>query len=190
MNTESKARAQLGLERKDRPLRRDGQRLCAPAVLGLLHPIRRRRSDGHLRPGQERSAPVQVRLGHGLELQPHPRQTGEIVGRRYLQRLDELLGSARSRGGRDKRRHHPARREDGLPGHGSPEIESFITWKVREEKKAKALIAAGYESDFNGEAYHTVSGQNSNNSVRVSDDFMKPRSPAANGRRARGPLAR
>jgi len=54
-----------------------------------------------------------------------------------------------------------------------PEIESFITWKVREEKKAKALIAAGYESDFNGEAYHTVSGQNSNNSIRVTDDFMK-----------------
>ncbi|MEP7051152.1 MAG: vitamin B12-dependent ribonucleotide reductase [Pseudomonadota bacterium] len=54
-----------------------------------------------------------------------------------------------------------------------PEIESFITWKVREEKKAKALIAAGYESDFNGEAYHTVSGQNSNNSIRVSDEFMK-----------------
>jgi len=54
-----------------------------------------------------------------------------------------------------------------------PEIESFITWKVREEKKAKALIAAGYESDFNGEAYHTVSGQNSNNSIRVTDEFMK-----------------
>ncbi|HKY40971.1 MAG TPA: LAGLIDADG family homing endonuclease [Polyangiaceae bacterium] len=54
-----------------------------------------------------------------------------------------------------------------------PEIRDFIGWKVREEKKAKALIAAGYESDFNGEAYHTVSGQNSNNSVRVSDDFMR-----------------
>jgi ribonucleoside-diphosphate reductase alpha chain len=54
-----------------------------------------------------------------------------------------------------------------------PEIRDFISWKVREEKKAKALIAAGYESDFNGEAYHTVSGQNSNNSVRVSDDFMR-----------------
>jgi ribonucleoside-diphosphate reductase alpha chain len=54
-----------------------------------------------------------------------------------------------------------------------PEIKDFIQWKVREEKKAKALIAAGFESDFNGEAYRTVSGQNSNNSVRVSDDFMK-----------------
>lgn len=54
-----------------------------------------------------------------------------------------------------------------------PEIEEFIEWKVREEEKAQALIAAGYESDFNGEAYLTVSGQNANNSVRVTDEFMK-----------------
>jgi len=54
-----------------------------------------------------------------------------------------------------------------------PEIQDFIEWKMREEKKAHALIAAGYPSDFNGEAYRTVSGQNSNNSIRVSDDFMK-----------------
>ncbi|MFO0614339.1 MAG: vitamin B12-dependent ribonucleotide reductase [Polyangiaceae bacterium] len=53
-----------------------------------------------------------------------------------------------------------------------PEIVDFIQWKVREEKKAQALIAQGYPSDFNGEAYHTVSGQNSNNSIRVSDAFM------------------
>jgi ribonucleoside-diphosphate reductase alpha chain len=54
-----------------------------------------------------------------------------------------------------------------------PEIADFINWKVREEKKAHALIAGGYSSDFNGDAYHTVSGQNSNNSVRVSDAFMR-----------------
>ncbi|MEZ4288468.1 MAG: vitamin B12-dependent ribonucleotide reductase [Polyangiales bacterium] len=54
-----------------------------------------------------------------------------------------------------------------------PEIVDFIEWKQREEKKAQALIQAGYDSDFNGEAYHTVSGQNSNNSVRVTDEFMK-----------------
>jgi ribonucleoside-diphosphate reductase alpha chain len=54
-----------------------------------------------------------------------------------------------------------------------PEIVDFINWKVREEKKAQILIDAGIDSDFNGDAYHTVSGQNSNNSVRVTDDFMK-----------------
>ena len=54
-----------------------------------------------------------------------------------------------------------------------PEIIDFINWKVKEEKKVKVLIDAGYPSDFNGEAYHTVSGQNSNNSVRISDAFME-----------------
>lgn len=54
-----------------------------------------------------------------------------------------------------------------------PEIVDFIEWKVREEKKVAALVAAGYPADFNGEAYRTVSGQNSNNSVRVTDEFMK-----------------
>jgi ribonucleoside-diphosphate reductase alpha chain len=54
-----------------------------------------------------------------------------------------------------------------------PEIVDFIQWKVKEERKAKILIEhGGYPADFNGEAYHTVAGQNSNNSVRVTDDFM------------------
>ncbi len=53
-----------------------------------------------------------------------------------------------------------------------PEIVDFINWKVREERKVAALIAAGYSSDFNGDAYRTVGGQNSNNSVRVTDEFM------------------
>ncbi len=54
-----------------------------------------------------------------------------------------------------------------------PEIETFIDWKVREEDKVAALIAAGYASDYEGEAYRTVSGQNSNNSVRISNKFFK-----------------
>jgi ribonucleoside-diphosphate reductase alpha chain len=55
-----------------------------------------------------------------------------------------------------------------------PEIVDFIQWKVREKRRRRRrLIAAGYASDFNGEAYHTVSGQNSNNSIRVSDEFMQ-----------------
>jgi ribonucleoside-diphosphate reductase alpha chain len=54
-----------------------------------------------------------------------------------------------------------------------PDIEEFIDWKKVEEDKVRALIAAGYPSDFNGEAYQTVSGQNSNNSVRVSEAFLR-----------------
>lgn len=53
-----------------------------------------------------------------------------------------------------------------------PEIEQFVNWKVEEEKKVAALIAAGYPSDYEGEAYRTVSGQNSNNSVRIPNSFF------------------
>ena len=53
-----------------------------------------------------------------------------------------------------------------------PEVVNFIDWKVEEEKKVAALIAAGYSSDYEGEAYRTVSGQNSNNSVRIPNKFF------------------
>ncbi|MCP3904561.1 MAG: adenosylcobalamin-dependent ribonucleoside-diphosphate reductase [Planctomycetes bacterium] len=71
-----------------------------------------------------------------------------------------------------------------------PDIEQFVSWKVREELKVAALVEGmkhmtgeqrevaerlGLELDydFNGEAYYTVSGQNSNNSVRLTDEFFK-----------------
>jgi len=54
-----------------------------------------------------------------------------------------------------------------------PEIETFIMWKAKEEKKVGSLVKDGYPSDFNGEAYETVSGQNSNNSVRIPTEFME-----------------
>ncbi len=54
-----------------------------------------------------------------------------------------------------------------------PEIIEFITWKANEEDKVRALGKMGYDTSFEGEAYETVSGQNGNNSVRLSDDFMK-----------------
>jgi ribonucleoside-diphosphate reductase alpha chain len=54
-----------------------------------------------------------------------------------------------------------------------PDIEQFVDWKLKEEKKVAALIGAGYASAYEGEAYQTVSGQNSNNTVRVAHDFME-----------------
>ncbi len=74
-----------------------------------------------------------------------------------------------------------------------PDIDQFINWKVREEIKVAALVeglkvlkkkdesikeAADrldlvLDYDFNGEAYQTVSGQNSNNSVRIPDSFFQ-----------------
>jgi ribonucleoside-diphosphate reductase alpha chain len=54
-----------------------------------------------------------------------------------------------------------------------PDVEDFIKCKVEEEKKAWALIDAGYDSSLDGPAYSSVFFQNANNSVRVTDDFMR-----------------
>ena len=71
-----------------------------------------------------------------------------------------------------------------------PDIESFVNWKVREELKVACLaegikhipgdqqalakkLGLKLDLDFNGEAYYTVSGQNSNNSVRIPNAFLK-----------------
>ena len=54
-----------------------------------------------------------------------------------------------------------------------PDIVEFINCKVEEERKAWALIDAGYDGSFTGTAYNSVFFQNSNNSVRVPDDFMR-----------------
>jgi ribonucleoside-diphosphate reductase alpha chain len=54
-----------------------------------------------------------------------------------------------------------------------PEVIEFINWKKNEEKKVAALIDAGYDNGYEGEAYSTVSGQNSNNSVRIPGSFFE-----------------
>jgi ribonucleoside-diphosphate reductase alpha chain len=71
-----------------------------------------------------------------------------------------------------------------------PDIEMFVNWKVREELKVAALaegikvlpaeqrelarkLGLKLDYDFNGEAYYTVSGQNSNNSVRIPNRFFE-----------------
>ena len=67
-----------------------------------------------------------------------------------------------------------------------PDILEFIECKTKEEQKAQSLIRAGYEANFNGEAYSSVMFQNANLSVRCTDAFLEaPRWPTATG-----PLAR
>jgi ribonucleoside-diphosphate reductase alpha chain len=54
-----------------------------------------------------------------------------------------------------------------------PDIEEFIWCKSREEKKARALSAAGFDMDLDGADSFSVQYQNANNSVRVTDEFMQ-----------------
>ena len=56
---------------------------------------------------------------------------------------------------------------------GHPDVVDFIDSKLNEEKKAWALIEAGYDPSFTGEAYGSVAFQNANHSVRVTDEFMQ-----------------
>jgi ribonucleoside-diphosphate reductase alpha chain len=54
-----------------------------------------------------------------------------------------------------------------------PDVREFIWCKAKEEKKAWALGEAGYDMSLNGEAWRSIQFQNANNSVRVTDEFMK-----------------
>ena len=85
----------------------------------------------------------------------------------FLEIFDKAAGSTKS-GGTSRRAAKMV-----ILDADHPEIMDFIQWKSKEEEKAKMLIAAGMDSDFNGEAYKTVSGQNSNNTVRLTDEFME-----------------
>ena len=54
-----------------------------------------------------------------------------------------------------------------------PDIEEFIETKVREEEKIRVLRNAGFDMDLGGDDIYSVQYQNANNSVRVSDEFMR-----------------
>jgi ribonucleoside-diphosphate reductase alpha chain len=54
-----------------------------------------------------------------------------------------------------------------------PDIVEFVRSKELEEKKAWALGAMGYDMGLNGEAWQSIQFQNANNSVRVTDEFMR-----------------
>ena len=54
-----------------------------------------------------------------------------------------------------------------------PDVEEFIETKAREENKIRALRDAGFDMDLGGKDIVSVQYQNANNSVRVSDEFMR-----------------
>lgn len=85
----------------------------------------------------------------------------------FLKAFDALAGAIKS-GGTTRRAAKMV-----ILDVDHPDIEEFIDWKSREEEKAHDLIKTGkYGNDWQSEAYQTVSGQNSNNSVSVPDSFM------------------
>jgi len=83
----------------------------------------------------------------------------------FLKIFDTAAGSTKS-GGKNRRAAKMV-----ILDANHPEIIEFIQWKAKEERKAKILLSSS-DSEVGKEAYNTISGQNGNNSVRLSDEFM------------------
>jgi ribonucleoside-diphosphate reductase alpha chain len=87
----------------------------------------------------------------------------------FMRGFDQFAGAIKS-GGKTRRAAKMV-----IMDIDHPDIAEFITCKEKEEKKAWALIDAGYNGSFNvpGGAYDSVNFQNANHSVRVTDAFME-----------------
>jgi len=85
----------------------------------------------------------------------------------FMRIFDQIAAVVRS-GGKTRR---AAKMQSLKIDH--PDIKDFITCKMDEEKKARALIEQGFDGGLNGDAYSSVMFQNANLSVRLTDEFMK-----------------
>lgn len=101
--------------------------------------------------------------GKGEKLRGGGASSGLIA---FLKAFDAMAGAIKS-GGTTRRAAKMV-----VVDIDHPDIAEFIDWKVHEENKAKILIEGGLNPSWEGEAYQTVSGQNSNNSVLIPDKFM------------------
>ncbi|HWQ99989.1 MAG TPA: vitamin B12-dependent ribonucleotide reductase, partial [Candidatus Methylomirabilis sp.] len=85
----------------------------------------------------------------------------------FMRGLDAFAGSIRS-GGKTRRAAKMV-----ILNVDHPDVVEFTWCKAKEEKKAHALIDAGYDGSMDGDAYSSIFFQNANNSVRVTDEFMR-----------------
>src|ERR1035437_1332482 len=85
----------------------------------------------------------------------------------FLKVYDQVANVVKS-GGRPR---GPAKMNTLRDWHG--DIQEFIEAKMKEERKAWALMEQGYDGSYNGDAYGSVMYQNETLSVRVSDEFMR-----------------
>ena len=151
-------------------------RLSQSAMLGLLHQRRRRLAGLHPDPGQDRGHALQVGLGHGHQSLLHPRLAWRLLSGggtasgplSFMRGFDAFAGVIKS-GGKTRRAAKMV-----ILNVDHPDIIDFIECKSKEEAKAHTLIKAGYDgSGPDSEAFSSIFFQNANNSVRVSDEFMR-----------------
>ncbi len=85
----------------------------------------------------------------------------------FMRGADAIAGSIKS-GGKTRRAAKMV-----ILNVDHPDIVDFVECKVREERKAYALGNAGYDMSLSGDAWTSIQFQNANNSVRVTDEFMR-----------------
>jgi len=85
----------------------------------------------------------------------------------FMRGADSIAGSIKS-GGKTRRAAKMV-----VLNADHPDIEEFVECKANEERKAYALGEAGWDMSLNGDAWSSIQFQNANNSVRVTDDFMR-----------------
>ena len=85
----------------------------------------------------------------------------------FMRGADSIAGSIKS-GGKTRRAAKMV-----VLNVDHPDVEEFIECKVNEERKALALGEAGWDMSLNGDAWSSIQFQNANNSIRVSDEFMR-----------------
>ena len=144
------------------------------AVLGLLHPQGRRQHgvDTELVPQRRDDLQRRVRLGResvGAALMPREAVGGGTASGplSFMKAADASAGVIKS-GGKTRRAAKMV-----VLNADHPDIKDFINCKVEEEKKAWALIDAGYDSLARRAGLRSVFFQNANNSVRATDEFMR-----------------
>ena len=112
--------------------------------------------------------------GSGINLSPLRSSKESITNRgkssgpvSFMKGADAIAGTIRS-GGKTRRAAKMV-----ILNADHPDIKEFIVCKWKEEEKAKALIALGYDDAIDGQVYNNIFFQNANNSVRATDEFMK-----------------
>jgi len=126
------------------------------------------------RSGQDRGHALQVGIGTGTNLSPLRSSFEQLAGRGVasgpvLHAGYDAFAASSSQAVR------LAGRQDGHSQCQPSRHEEFILCKGKEEAKAHALMSCGYDgtSGPESEAYLSISFQNANNSVRVTDEFME-----------------
>ena len=158
------------------------------AGVRLLHP-RRRRLDG-LDPQlvQGGGLHLQGRLRRRPEPLPDPLLEGAAVLRWHGLRPGLLHARGRRLRGHDQvRRRHPSRGQDGRPRRRPPRHRGIRRDQGQARRTIRGLRDAGFDMDLGGPDITSVQYQNANNSVRVTDEFMRAVEEGTEfGLRARG----